>query len=107
MNLAIEYKLQEKRSRHKDIFEKYHYSSQQKEKSLGLPPRPPQLERPIFSLFRVPPEVKPDKDWRMCLTQYRTAEKYPKAVASYEQSVIELSRKIRNKSLQPCKDYKF
>jgi hypothetical protein len=88
-----------------DIFEKYHYSSQHKEKSLGLPSRPPPLEQPCFSLFRAPPELKPENDWRMGLTQYRKAEKYPKAVATYEQSVLELSRKIRNKSMPPCQDY--
>ena len=122
MSSDKDYKFQGKRSKHKvlsiyeqfnifairdfqDIFEKYYYSSQRKEKSLGLPPRPPPLEQPFFSQFRAPPELNPEKDWRMCLTQYRKVDKYPTAVATYEQSVLELSRKIRNKSLPPRKDY--
>ena len=43
-----------------------------------------------------------EKDWRMPLTQYRKAEKYPKEVATYEQSVLALSRKMRNKSTPHC-----
>merc|ERR1719481_72822 len=92
-----------KRSKHKDIYEKYHYSSQQKLTALGLPPHPPPLERPLFSLLtEPPPPINPDKDWRMPLTKYRKAEKYPMQVATYEQSVLALSRKIREKS--PCRN---
>ena len=88
-----------------DVFEKYQYSTQPKLGSLGLPPRHPPLERPIFSLLMVSPAMNHEKDWRMPLTQYRKAEKYPKEVATYEQSVLALSRKMRNKSTPHCQPY--
>eukprot|EP00092_Neocalanus_flemingeri_P021357 GFUD01023150.1.p1 GENE.GFUD01023150.1~~GFUD01023150.1.p1 ORF type:complete len:146 (+),score=17.28 GFUD01023150.1:98-535(+) len=96
-----------KTSTHKDIYEKYkfQYSIDPKLSSIELPRRHPPLERPSFNLFTHAPAAKPDKDWRMPLTQYRKAEKYPEHVATYEQSVLALSRRIRM-SLPPCPAYR-
>ena len=90
-----------------EICEKYQiqYSSQPKLFTKDLPPRHPPFERPSFRLSSPAPSTNPKEDWRMPLTQYRKALKYPEHVPTYEQSVLALSRRIRNKSLPPRPDY--
>eukprot|EP00092_Neocalanus_flemingeri_P046843 GFUD01052868.1.p1 GENE.GFUD01052868.1~~GFUD01052868.1.p1 ORF type:complete len:200 (+),score=43.27 GFUD01052868.1:43-600(+) len=95
-------------SKHKEVCEKYQiqYSSQPKLHTKGLPPRHPPFERPTFRLSSPAPPSNPKEDWRMPLTQYRKATKYPEHVPTYEQSILALSRRIRNKSLPPLPDYR-
>ena len=90
-------------------------------KMAALPPRPPPLDRP--NLFRSPsPAPPPPSDsWRMSLTQYRKPARcdechqsvsflflltnilfrYSDQVPSYEKSMLEVSRRIRNRSVPP------
>ena len=91
-----------------EICEKYQiqYASQPKLHTKGLPPRHPPFERPPFRLSSPAPAANPQKDWRMPLTQYHKAAKYPEHVPTYEQSMLALSRRIRNKSLPPLPDHK-
>ena len=84
----------------------------------ALPPRPPPLDRP--NLFRsASPAPPPAADsWRMSLTQYRkparcgisinvparpysSSSRYSDQVPSYEKSMLEVSRRIRNRSVPP------
>ena len=92
-------------------------------KMAALPPRPPPLDRP--NLFRsASPAPPPNADsWRMSLTQYRKPARcgisicicmfltdliflilyfrYSDQVPSYEKSMLEVSRRIRNRSVPP------
>merc|ERR1712106_121369 len=90
-------------SRHKEVCEKYQiqYSSQPKLFRKELPPRHPPFERPPFRLSSPAPPTSRAEDWRMPLTEYRKPPKYPEHVPTYEQSMIDLSRRIRNRSLPP------
>merc|ERR1712112_44772 len=99
---------QQRRSRknHKEVCEKYQlqYASTPRmmKKSFDLPPRPPPLERP--PLFRPPSPAPPAShadSWRMSLTQYRKPARFSEQVPSYEKSMLEVSRRIRNKSVPP------
>ena len=71
-----------------------------------LPPRHPPFERPTYKLSSPAPPINPKEDWRMPLIQYRKAPKYPDHVPTYEQSMLALSRRIRNKSLPPLPNYR-
>merc|ERR1739844_100167 len=92
-------------SRHKEICEKYRiqYSSQPKMFTKDLPPRYPPFERPPIRLYSSTPLPPRKDDWQM--TQYRRAPKYPDHVPTYEQSMVAISRRIRNRSLPPLPDH--
>merc|ERR1712212_449240 len=92
-------------SRHKEICEKYQiqYSSQPKMFTKDLPPRHPPFERPPVCLYSPTPPLPRREDWQM--TQYRRAPKYPDHVPTYEQSMVAISRRIRNRSLPPLQDH--
>merc|ERR1719209_2783733 len=92
-------------SRHKEICEKYQiqYSSQPKMFTKDLPPRHPPFERPPVRLYSSTPPPPRTDDWQK--TQYRRAPKYPDHVPTYEQSMVAISRRIRNRSLPPLQDH--
>merc|ERR1712168_1053264 len=95
-----------KRLSHKEVCEKYQMqvatTPKLLKKMMNLPPRPPPPERAF--VYRLPspapPPVSPDS-WKMSLTQYRKPARYSEQVPSYEQSMLAVSRRIRNKSQPP------